>query len=226
MHDKAVKDRKFLLADGITIQVSNIEDFMDIKYFTIETEKSSYTVYRIGNNIYYRKSSEFYQILQDISDSVPGVSTNTLTVNFTSDEPIDYVSALNILDCLFLITTIISTYTGMTPIPNMYHRVQESIKIKKPKLSNDHDFNKSKLKDDILYGDADKREFEEEVEKTAEKEGIENPLVPSGEKEEESVKPKLPNVHNITESKKVSKNEKHQFFYEPMDKVIYKGVKS
>ena len=226
MHDKAVKDRKFLLSDGITIQVSNIEDFMDIKYFTIETEKSSYTVYRIGNNIYYRKSSEFYQILQDISDSVPGVSTNTLTVNFTSDEPIDYVSALNIHDCLFLITTIISTYTGMTPIPNMYHRVQESIKIKKPKLSNDHDFNKSKLKDDILYGDADKREFEEEVEKTAEKEGIENPLVPSGEKEEESVKPKLPNVHNITESKKVSKNEKHQFFYEPMDKVIYKGVKS
>lgn len=226
MHDKAVKDRKFLLADGITIQVSNIEDFMDIKYFTIETEKSSYTVYRIGNNIYYRKSSEFYQILQDISDSVPGVSTNTLTVNFTSDEPIDYVSALNIHDCLFLISTIISTYTGMVPNSNMYHGVQESIKIKKPKLSNEHDFNKSKLKDDILYGDADKREFEEEVEKTAEKEGIENPLVPSGEKEEESVKPKLPNVHNITESKKVSKDNKQQFFYEPMDKVIYKGVKS
>ena len=226
MHDKAVKDRKFLLADSITIQVSNIEDFMDIKYFTIETEKSSYTVYRIGNNIYYRKSSEFYQILQDISDSVPGVSTNTLTVNFASDEPIDYVSALNIHDCLFLISTIISTYTGMVPNSNMYHGVQESIKIKKPKLSNDHDFNKSKMKDDILYGDADKREFEEEVEKTAEKEGIENPLVPTGEKEEESVKPKLPNVHNITESKKVSKNEKQQFFYEPMDKVIYKGVKS
>ena len=226
MHDKAVKDRKFLLADGITIQVSNIEDFMDIKYFTIETEKSSYTIYRIGNNIYYRKSSEFYQILQDISDSVPGASTDTLKVSFVTDEPIDYVSALNIHDCLFLITTIISTYTGMAPTPNMYHSVQESIKIKKPKLSNDHDFNKSKLKDDILYGDADKREFEEEVEKTAEKEGIENPLVPSGEKEEESVKPKLPNVHNITESKKVSKNEKQQFFYEPMDKVIYKGVKS
>lgn len=226
MHDKAVKDRKFLLADGITIQVSNIEDFMDIKYFTIETEKSSYTIYRIGNNIYYRKSSEFYQILQDISDSVPGASTDTLKVSFVTDEPIDYVSALNIHDCLFLITTIISTYTGMAPTPNMYHSVQESIKIKKPKLSNDHDFNKSKLKDDILYGDADKREFEEEVEKTAEKEGIENPLVPSGEKEEESVKPKLPNIHNITESKKVSKNEKQQFFYEPMDKVIYKGVKS
>lgn len=226
MHDKAVKDRKFLLADDITIQVSNIEDFMDIKYFTIETEKSSYTIYRIGNNIYYRKSSEFYQILQDISDSVPGVSINTLTVNFTTDEPIDYVSALNIHDCLFLISTIISTYTGMVPNSNMFHHVQESIKIKKPKLSNDHDFNKSKLKDDILYGDADKREFEEEVEKTAEKEGIENPLVPSGNKEEESVKPKLPNVHNITESKKVTKNEKHQFFYEPMDKVIYKGVKS
>jgi len=50
--------------------------------------------------------------------------------------------------------------------------------------------------------------------------------VPSGEKEEESVKPKLPNVHNITESKKVSKDNKQQFFYEPMDKVIYKGVKS
>ena len=226
MHDKAVKDRKFLLSDGTIIQVSNIEDFMDIEYFTIETEKSSYTVYRIGNNIYYRKSSEFYQILQDISDSVPGVSTNTLTVNFTTDEPIDYVSALNIHDCLFLISTIISTYTGMVPNSNMFHHVQESIKIKKPKLSNDHDFNKSKLKDDILYGDADKREFEEEVEKTAEKEGIENPLVPSGNKEEESVKPKLPNVHNITESKKVTKNEKHQFFYEPMDKVIYKGVKS
>lgn len=226
MHDKAVKDRKVLLSDCITIQVSNIEDFMDIKYFTIETEKTSYTVYRIGNNIYYRKSSEFYQILQDISDSVPGVGINTLTVNFTSDEPIDYVSALNIHDCLFLISTIISTYTGMVPNSNMYKSVQESIKIKKPKLSNDHDFNKSKMKDDILYGDADKREFEEEVEKTAEKEGIENPLLPAGEKEEESVKPKLPNVHNITESKKVLKNEKHQFFYEPMDKVIYKGVKS
>lgn len=225
MRKEAMFQRKLLLPENI-INVSKIEDFNGVEYFTIETEKSSYTIYRIGNKVYYRNSAEFYQILQDISDNVPGVDMESLTYRYTHDGPVDYVSALNPQDCKLLIMTIISTYTGMTPRSNMYKSVQESIKIKKPTLSNDHDFNKSKLKDDILYGDADKREFEEEVEKTAEKEGIENPLVPSGEKEEESVKPKLPNVHNITESKKVNKNNKPQFFYEPMDKVIYKGVKS
>lgn len=62
--------------DGFNINVSDIneygEDLDTVKYFVIEDEDESYVVYQIMDDIYYRDGSEFFQIMEDIKDEVPG----------------------------------------------------------------------------------------------------------------------------------------------------------
>ena len=77
----------------------NLEDIDEIQYFTIETplvnqdtdDIESYTIYKIRNDVYYRPSDEFYQILKDFEDEVPGQTIESLKMDYLKNEPLDNV---------------------------------------------------------------------------------------------------------------------------------------
>lgn len=222
MFDKASQAKMVLEENGHFIKVTPINfidiSIEDIRYFTIEDANSvadvdSYTIYTMGNNVYYRPSDEFYQIYQDIKDNIKGAEL-MLTKDYATNEDLSPISILSLDDCLFLVTSIIQSLTGLNISDNS--TVNESCKIRKPRLTSGHDFEKSKFVDDILHGDKEKRDFEEKIEKDTLKAGIDNPLAPSQPQQEEAVQMRLPNAHSITES--------YDITYEPMDKVIYKEI--
>lgn len=227
LHEFATSEVEKLKDGGTTLKVTNIEtygeDIDEIQYFTIETplvnqdtdDIESYTIYKIRNDVYYRPSDEFYQILKDFEDEVPGQTIESLKMDYLKNEPLDNVQIFDTEECEFLVTSVIQS---LTDIDIMDECLVESCKIRRPKLSAGGDFEKSKLADDILHGDKETREFEEKVEKDTQKAGIDNPIAPMGNPEEEAHAPKLPNAHLIS--------EQYDITYEPMDKVIYKKEKA
>ena len=229
LHKEAIDQVSKLQEQGVFLKVTNIEtygeDIDEVEYFTIEVqdiEQSSddtlsYTIYKIMNDVYYRPSDEFYQILKDFEDEVPGQTIESLKVDYLKDEPLDSVQIFDTEECEFIITSIIQSLTDIDTIDESMEML-ESCKIRRPKLSAGGDFEKSKLVDDILHGDKEKRDFEEKVEKETQKAGIDNPIAPAAQPEQEVYEPKLPNVHNLS--------EQYDITYEPMDKVIYKKEKA
>ena len=229
LHKEAIDQVSKLQEHGVFLKVTNIEtygeDIDEVEYFTIEVqdiEQSSddtvsYTIYKIMNDVYYRPSDEFYQILKDFEDEVPGQTIESLKVDYLKDEPLDSVQIFDTEECEFIITSIIQSLTDIDTIDESMEML-ESCKIRRPKLSAGGDFEKSKLVDDVLHGDKEKRDFEEKVEKETQKAGIDNPIAPVAQPEQEVYEPKLPNVHNLS--------EQYDITYEPMDKVIYKKEKA
>ena len=229
LHKEAIDQVSKLQEQGVFLKVTNIEtygeDIDEVEYFTIEVQDIeqpsddtlSYTIYKIMNDVYYRPSDEFYQILKDFEDEVPGQTIESLKVDYLKDEPLDSVQIFDTEECEFIITSIIQSLTDIDTIDESMEML-ESCKIRRPKLSAGGDFEKSKLVDDILHGDKEKRDFEEKVEKETQKAGIDNPIAPAAQPEQEVYEPKLPNVHNLS--------EQYDITYEPMDKVIYKKEKA
>ena len=229
LHKEAIEQVSKLEEQGVFLKVTNIEtygeDVDEVEYFTIEVQDIeqpsddtlSYTIYKIMNDVYYRPSDEFYQILKDFEDEVPGQTIESLKVDYLKDEPLDSVQIFDTEECEFIITSIIQSLTNIDAI-NESMEMLESCKIRRPKLSAGGDFEKSKLVDDVLHGDKEKRDFEEKVEKDTQKAGIDNPIAPVAQPEQEAHNPKLPNAHLIS--------EQYDITYEPMDKVIYKKEKA
>lgn len=229
LHKEAIDQVSKLQDQGVFLKVTNIEtygeDIDEVEYFTIEVQDIeqpsddtlSYTIYKIMNDVYYRPSDEFYQILKDFEDEVPGQTIESLKVDYLKDEPLDSVQIFDTEECEFIITSIIQSLTDIDTIDESMEML-ESCKIRRPKLSAGGDFEKSKLVDDVLHGDKEKRDFEEKVEKDTQKAGIDNPIAPVAQPEQEAHNPKLPNAHLIS--------EQYDITYEPMDKVIYKKEKA
>ena len=229
LHKEAIDQVSKLQDQGVFLKVTNIEtygeDIDEVEYFTIEVQDIeqpsddtlSYTIYKIMNDVYYRPSDEFYQILKDFEDEVPGQTIESLKVDYLKDEPLDSVQIFDTEECVFIITSIIQSLTDIDTIDESMEML-ESCKIRRPKLSAGGDFEKSKLVDDVLHGDKEKRDFEEKVEKDTQKAGIDNPIAPVAQPEQEAHNPKLPNAHLIS--------EQYDITYEPMDKVIYKKEKA
>ena len=229
LHKEAIDQVSKLQDQGVFLKVTNIEtygeDIDEVEYFTIEVQDIeqpsddtlSYTIYKIMNDVYYRPSDEFYQILKDFEDEVPGQTIESLKVDYLKDEPLDSAQIFDTEECEFIITSIIQSLTDIDTIDESMEML-ESCKIRRPKLSAGGDFEKSKLVDDVLHGDKEKRDFEEKVEKDTQKAGIDNPIAPVAQPEQEAHNPKLPNAHLIS--------EQYDITYEPMDKVIYKKEKA
>lgn len=203
------------------LSVTDIQRYDNVYYFIITCDydlnnSKSYIIYQINEEIYYRPVEEFQEILKYVD--INGEEGLVRDINDT-DKLLDYVDADDSYSCTDLINTILETLGIST-------RVDESIKVRRPKLGSDGDFEKSKKVDDILHGDEEQRNFEKEVEKETQKAGVENPLAtpPQQDGQMESFHQVLPNVHNaVTESKSINeKVEDMEIIYEPKDWVIIK----
>lgn len=192
--------------EGLELEFFNIVDGLE--------PDNSYTVYMLNNTPYYRPTEEFVGCIKDTEDEVPGQLEALLTVTYDTDEdliPIDLAEAKNVIN------GIINSLLGRAS------ELNEHAKIRKTKLSTDHNVMNSKMVDDILHGDKEQRDFEEKIEKDTQANGIENPLAPSsGEATDEAVKPKLPNVHRMS----LDEARNFEIIYEPNDRVLYKNEKA
>lgn len=190
-----------------------------VRYFSIESIDNeddvleSYVIYQIGADIYYRLSSEFFQIIQDLKDEVPGQTIEALKYEYTDvSEPVISYSITDIDDCMFIVSSILSSLTGKS-----YDSITENVKIKRhTKINTDDDIDNSKTVNDAKYGTKDENDFKQEIEDKQKKDGTIGALDPQ---QEESVKPKLPNKHLLTETDYLTENIE----YEVNDKVIYDG---
>ena len=115
LHKEAIDQVSKLQDQGVFLKVTNIEtygeDIDEVEYFTIEVQDIeqpsddtlSYTIYKIMNDVYYRPSDEFYQILKDFEDEVPGQTIESLKVDYLKDEPLDSVQIFDTEECVFRI---------------------------------------------------------------------------------------------------------------------------
>ena len=187
-----------------------------MEYFTIMdgiSADDAYVVYTLDGKAYFRPEYEFSDNMRD-SDT-PMEFAALSEVDYDSDEQL---TPIDENDAEITIQAIISSIINASVSTD----INEHAKIRRPKLSTDYDIMNSKMVDDILHGDKEQRDFEEEVEKDTQANGIENPLAPSAPAQDESVKPKLPNVHRMALEEAVN----YDIIYEANDKVIYKGKKA
>jgi len=174
LYVKALQNAELARNNGEQIYVYDIKE-IDwnpdiIKYFSIETydenmsdikdDNISYVIYQINADIYYRPGNEFFQIIQDFKDEVPGQTIEALKYEYTDvDEPLQSYSITNISDCMFIISSIFSSILG-----NSYdnvHDIYENIKIrKKTKLGTDDDIDDSKAAHDAKYRTKEQTDFE------------------------------------------------------------------
>lgn len=228
--------KKAAAQTGDILEVSNIDNYLFIPdvqeiykplYFSItktnseDLEHYSYTIYHTDSGVYYRPTYEFKQIIKDLDKEVPEQTITALTYGYTDEHIIEPLNVETPEDCEFVIKAIIQSLVG-TLIKD--DELFEKVKIRKTKLSAGHDFEKSKLADDIQHGDKEERDFKADVEKDTKAAGIDNPLAPSQPAQEEAYNPILPNAHrkmNISEMK-----ELYDFIYESDDYVIYNRIKA
>lgn len=211
LHNIANEKAQMAQNDYHDVYVSNVEEFGEdidtITYFEIKLDEG-YVIYQIVDEIYYRPSEEFYKIKEDFATEVPGQTVEALKVDYLNDEPIQSVNVLNNDECMFILSAIFSSLTG-----DSYDLVNENVKIKRhTSISADNELKNSKLADEAKNGTKDQNDFDDEVEAIQKADGITGALDP---KQEESVKPTLPNVHLLHESQQIE--------YEVEDPVIYDG---
>lgn len=227
LYNKAVMASKLAKEDGHIVDISNIQEYghdLDtVTYFDITEETDdieSYVIYKIGADIYYRDSSEFFQIIEDLKDEVPGQTIEALKVSYTDkDKELTSYSIYNVDDCMFIVSAIFSALTGNSYDSN--NDINENCKIRRPtKISSDNDFDKSKIADEAKHGTKEENDFKQEIEDIQKKDGIVGALDPQQE-ENAAYKPKLPNVNLIAESNPFLV-EGANIEYEVNDKVLYK----
>ena len=232
MRSKAVKSAEKARFDSNNVIVTDMEEYGNgtdtVTYFIIsqdydDHDTESYAIYQIGADIYYRNAEEFYQILEDFKDEVPGQTIESLKVCYTDkDEPITSYSIQDVDDCMFIISSVFSSLTGKS-YDNITETVNENCKIRRStKIDSDNDIDQSKAANDAKYGTAEEKSFKQELEDKQKKDGTIGALDPQQE-ENASYNPKLPNVNLISEKNNPFLEEGTIIEYEVNDKVLYKG---
>lgn len=233
MQVKAIKSAEKANEDGNNVIVTDLSteghDSDTVKYFIISDnyesgDSESYAIYQIGADIYYRDAKEFYQIIEDFKDEVPGQTIESLKVDYADKG--EQLTSYNITDsddCMFIISSIFSALTGKSYDSNNKY-MNENCKIKRStKIDSDNDIDNSKVANDAKYGTKEENDFKQEIEDKQKKDGLVGALDPQQD-ENEAVKPKLPNVNLVTEHNKNPFLEEGAVIeYEVNDKVLYKN---
>ena len=233
MHVKAIKSAEKANEDGNNVIVTDLategHDSDTVKYFIISDnyesgDSESYAIYQIGADIYYRDAKEFYQIIEDFKDEVPGQTIESLKVDYADKG--EQLTSYNITDsddCMFIISSIFSALTGKSYDSNNKY-MNENCKIKRStKIDSDNDIDNSKVANDAKYGTKEENDFKQEIEDKQKKDGLVGALDPQQD-ENEAAKPKLPNVNLVTEhNKNPFLEEGAAIEYEVNDKVLYKN---
>lgn len=233
MHVKAIKSAEKANEDGNNVIVTDLategHDSDTVKYFIISDnyesgDSESYAIYQIGADIYYCDAKEFYQIIEDFKDEVPGQTIESLKVDYADKG--EQLTSYNITDsddCMFIISSIFSALTGKSYDSNNKY-MNENCKIKRStKIDSDNDIDNSKVANDAKYGTKEENDFKQEIEDKQKKDGLVGALDPQQD-ENEAAKPKLPNVNLVTEHNKNPFLEEGAVIeYEVNDKVIYKN---
>ena len=233
MHVKAIKSAEKANEDGNNVIVTDLSteghDSDTVKYFIISDnyesgDSESYAIYQIGADIYYRDAKEFYQIIEDFKDEVPGQTIESLKVDYADKG--EQLTSYNITDsddCMFIISSIFSALTGKSYDSNNKY-MNENCKIKRStKVDSDNDIDNSKVANDAKYGTKEENDFKQEIEDKQKKDGLVGALDPQQD-ENEAAKPKLPNVNLVTEHNKNPFLEECAVIeYEVNDKVLYKN---
>ena len=233
MHVKAIKSAEKANEDGNNVIVTDLStegyDSDTVKYFIISDnyesgDSESYAIYQLGADIYYRDAKEFYQIIEDFKDEVPGQTIESLKVDYADKG--EQLTSYNITDsddCMFIISSIFSALTGKSYDSNNKY-MNENCKIKRStKVDSDNDIDNSKVANDAKYGTKEENDFKQEIEDKQKKDGLVGALDPQQD-ENEAAKPKLPNVNLVTEHNKNPFLEEGAVIeYEVNDKVLYKN---
>ena len=233
MQVKAIKSAEKANEDGNNVIVTDLttegHDSDTVKYFIISDnyesgDSESYAIYQIGADIYYRDAKEFYQIIEDFKDEVPGQTIESLKVDYADKG--EQLTSYNITDsddCMFIISSIFSALTGKSYDSNNKY-MNENCKIKRStKIDSDNDIDNSKVANDAKYGTKEENDFKQEIEDKQKKDGLVGALDPQQD-ENEAAKPKLPNVNLVTEHNKNPFLEEGAVIeYEVNDKVLYKN---
>ena len=233
MQVKAIKSAEKANEDGNNVIVTDLSteghDSDTVKYFIISDnyesgDSESYAIYQIGADIYYRDAKEFYQIIEDFKDEVPGQTIESLKVDYADKG--EQLTSYNITDsddCMFIISSIFSALTGKSYDSNNKY-MNENCKIKRStKVDSDNDIDNSKVANDAKYGTKEENDFKQEIEDKQKKDGLVGALDPQQD-ENEAAKPKLPNVNLVTEHNKNPFLEEGAVIeYEVNDKVLYKN---
>lgn len=233
MQVKAIKSAEKANEDGNNVIVTDLategHDSDTVKYFIISDnyesgDSESYAIYQIGADIYYRDAKEFYQIIEDFKDEVPGQTIESLKVDYADKG--EQLTSYNITDsddCMFIISSIFCALTGKSYDSNNKY-MNENCKIKRStKIDSDNDIDNSKVANDAKYGTKEENDFKQEIEDKQKKDGLVGALDPQQD-ENEAAKPKLPNVNLVTEHNKNPFLEEGAVIeYEVNDKVLYKN---
>lgn len=233
-----------------SINVSDLieDDFEDgvITYFNIKDNDSEteYTVYAIGGEIFYRPASEFYQIRQDVVDGVPGASIDNFRFEYADPtEPMP--SYINREDCMFIITSIFSSFTGRAYDSKsvLNDSLTENCKIRKHNKLGADTKEVSKKFHDAKYGTKAENDFKQEIEAKQKLDGTIGALDAQQESvetetqeelndaaeftvEEETIeeaKPQLPNVNKKMDealARQILEAKAEDIVYEPGDRVL------
>lgn len=241
MHQKAMENAINAESDGYNIKVSDLQK-RDIEGETVisfsimdgnnTSGKNDYMIYLIGDTIYYRPYKEFIQIIANIDDKVPGSSISSLKNKYDKiREPLP--TSYNVTyrdDCAFVICSIFSSITGKSYDNDLLidRVVDESCKIRKnTKLGTDYNKKKSVMFHDAKYGDAEKKEFKQEIEDKQKIDGTVGSLDQAQQQESESG-PNIPNVHKMISERfglnvdALLEARAEDIYYEPLDRVIVK----
>ena len=160
--------------------------------------------------IYYRDMDEFYDMMKDYKGEDPGQFIEGLKFTYLTDEPMKSYYVLDVDECKFIVSAIFSSLTGDSFDVD---DISENVKIRRNTgIDGENDFEQSKKAEDIKYGTKKEHAFQQEIENKQKQDGTVGAL---DQKQEESTKPELPNVHRLTESQQIE--------YEVEDKVILDG---
>lgn len=174
MHHAAVMAAANAKGDGVKIDVSGIYKKLYNGYmsgcFVIETDdKNAYMIYQIGSEIYYRNRSEWSAVQSNIEKNIPGWNLSSFKNSFRDpSQPLVSYNVKNREDCLFIVSSIISSLTGKsysTPGSRINDALEENLIIRKHnKLSTDGDIRKSVAAKEAKYGTKEENDFKQEVE--------------------------------------------------------------
>lgn len=233
MQVKAIKSAEKANEDGNNVIVTDLStegyDSDTVKYFIISDnyesgDSESYAIYQIGVDIYYRDAKEFYQIIEDFKDEVPGQTIESLKVDYADKgEKLTSYNITDSDDCMFIISSIFSALTGRPYDSNNKYMNENCKIIRSTKIDSDNDIDNSKVANDAKYGTKEENDFKQEIEDKQKKDGLVGALDPQQD-ENEAVNPKLPNVNLVTEHNKNPFLEEGAVIeYEVNDKVLYKN---
>ena len=191
---------------GNAVEITQVQSAKNesIKFFGIFDllrQKEPMAVYEIGDKVFYGNFDDLIYTINENENAVEDLQA-------FDEQDQDYVNTSLLEDGYQLIDSLLL----------------ERAKIKKPGLTTNGDIKLSQKMADITNGTKDRREFEKKVEKLSSEAGVDNPLAPLQQPQQESVE--VEEANELSES--VIDKENIEIIYEPMDWVIIKenGMKA